>query len=68
LPKKGYLSLRRKKQFAVVGPRTKGRLEIGLNAKDLGGSGRLVSMPAGGMCQSRVFLTTPKYVGPELLG
>ncbi len=67
-PKQGYLSLRRNKKFAMVGPGTKGRLEIGLNANDLGGSGRLVSMPKGGMCRYKVFLTTLKDVDLESLG
>jgi Domain of unknown function (DUF5655)/Domain of unknown function (DUF4287) len=50
-PKKSYLSLRRKKQFAMVGPATKDQIEIGLNAKSLPADPRLKAMPPGGMCQ-----------------
>ncbi|HRD98861.1 MAG TPA: DUF5655 domain-containing protein [Rubrivivax sp.] len=49
-PKKSYLSLRRKKQFLMVGPATKEALEIGLNVKTLPPDPRLKVMPPSSMC------------------
>ena len=51
-PKKTYLSLRRKRQFAMVGPATNDAIEIGLNAKNLPLHARLKPQPPGGMCQA----------------
>jgi hypothetical protein len=67
-PKKGYVSLRRKKQFAMVGPATNTKVEVGLNAKALSGSDRLVAVPAGGMCNFKVRLGTSAEADAELAG
>jgi hypothetical protein len=66
-PKKGYLSLRRKKQFATVGPATRTRVDVGLNMKGVPATERLIELPAGGMCQYRVSLTEAGQVDDELL-
>ena len=67
LPKKGYVSLRRKKQFAMLGPATNTRVELGLNMKGVPATDRLVEQPAGGMCQYKVKLTDAGEVDEELM-
>jgi hypothetical protein len=66
-PKKGYVSLRRKKQFAMIGPPANTRVEVGLNVKDLPANQRLLELPPGGMCPYKVKLTTAAEVDSELL-
>jgi len=66
-PKKAYVSLRRKKQFAMLGPATQTRLELGLNAKGLPADARLKVMPPGGMCQYTVRLSATAEVDAQLL-
>ena len=66
-PKKGYVSLRRRKQFAMIGPKTNTRFEVGLNAKDLKKNARLLEQPKGGMCNYIVNLSDVKEVDSELI-
>lgn len=66
-PKKGYVSLRRKKQFAMIGPTTKSRVEVGLNMKGVEGTERLVAMPPGGMCNYTVKVSDAAEVDDELI-
>ncbi|MGZ9106635.1 MAG: DUF5655 domain-containing protein [Rhodoplanes sp.] len=66
-PKKTYVSLRRKKQFAMVGPATKEQIEIGLNARELPSSSRLKSLPVGGMCQFAVRISTKNDVDADVV-
>ena len=68
LPKKGYVSLRRKKQFAMIGPATKSQVEVGLNVKELPAATRLTVVPAGGMCNYKIRVDNPEQVDAELLG
>jgi hypothetical protein len=67
-PKKTYVSYRRKKQFAMVGPATNTRVEVGLNVKGLKPSPRLIDQGAGKMCNYVVKLTGAQEVDAELLG
>jgi hypothetical protein len=67
-PKKSYISLRRKKQFAMVGPATKDSVEIGLNAKDLPPHARLKLQPPGSMCQATTRITSAAEVDAALKG
>lgn len=65
-PKKTYISLRRKKQFAMVGPATNTTVEIGLNMRGVKGTARLKELPPGGMCQYKVRLGDAAEVDAEL--
>jgi hypothetical protein len=67
-PKKSYVSLRRKKQFAMVGPATKDSVEIGLNAKDLPAHARLKLQPSGSMCNATTRITSAAEVDAQLRG
>jgi hypothetical protein len=67
VPKKGYVSLRRKKQFAMIGPKTNTRFEVGINAKDFKKNARLLEQPKGSMCNYIVNISDAKEVDAELI-
>lgn len=66
-PKKGYVALRRKKQFATLGPKTAERAELGLNLKADIASARILAQKPGGMCQYVVALTKAADVDAEVV-
>jgi hypothetical protein len=68
LPKKGYVSLRRKKQFAMLGPATNTRVDVGINSKELAADARLLEQPKGSMCNYIVRVTDLAQVDAVLLG
>jgi hypothetical protein len=59
--------LRRKKQFAMIGPATNTRVEVGLNMKGVDATARLAEMPSGGMCNYKVKVTDVAEVDVELI-
>jgi hypothetical protein len=67
VPKKGYVSLRRRKQFAMIGPKTNTRFEVGINAKDFKRNACLIEQPKGSMCNYIVNLNDVKEVDSELI-
>ena len=66
-PKKAYLSLRRQKQFAMIGPATRDLVEVGLNCKDLPAHPRLKLQPAGSMCQATTRIASAAEVDAQLI-
>lgn len=66
-PKKAYVALRRKKQFAMLGPRNASSAELGINLKDDIASSRIVAQKPGGMCQYAVLLAGPDEIDDEVL-
>jgi predicted transport protein len=68
-PKKAYVSIRRKKQFALIQPSTKTRLDVGINLKGVPAKGKLeVSGSFNAMCSHRVRLDALKDIDSELIG
>ncbi len=67
-PKKTYVSLRRSKQFALLQPSTKARLDVGLNLKGEPPSGRLeASGSFNSMCTHRVRVESEADIDTALL-
>lgn len=68
-PKKAYVSVRRSKQFALIQPSTKTRLDVGLNLKGLPPEGRLeASGSFNSMCTHRVRVESATDIDAELIG
>jgi hypothetical protein len=67
-PKKGYVSYRRKKQFAMVGPKTNSAVEIGFGAKSLPPHARLKEMPPNSMCRYTTRIGSPDEVDALVAG
>ncbi|KGJ93519.1 DUF5655 domain-containing protein [Colwellia psychrerythraea] len=67
-PKKASVSLIRKKQFALIKPATKTRIDLGLKLKDIDVQGRLEnSGPFGAMCTHRIQLHTIADIDAEVI-
>jgi hypothetical protein len=67
-PKKGSVSLIRKKQFALIKPATKTRIDLGLKLKDVEVQGRLEnSGPFGTMCTHRIQLKNIDDIDAEVI-
>lgn len=68
-PKKAYVSLRRTKQFAIVQPSTKTRVDVGINLKGRPTTDRLeASGSFNSMVTHRVRVESAKQVDKELVG
>ncbi len=66
-PKKTYVSLRSRKQFALVQPSTRTRVDVGINLKDAPATGRLeASGSFNAMVSHRVRLADASDVDAEL--
>ncbi len=67
-PKKAYVSLRRKKQFAIIQPSTKDRLDVGLNIKGVAPSGNAEEGAKwNAMCTHRIRVEDEKIITKDLI-
>ena len=68
-PKKGYLSLRRRKQFAMIQPSAAGRIDIGLILSDVPAEARLESATGfNALFTHRVRVPSPADIDAQLIG
>jgi predicted transport protein len=68
-PKKSYVSLRRSKQFGIIQPSTKTRVDIGIKMKEVDPTGRLENAGSwNSMVSHRVQVTDISQVDDELIG
>ena len=68
-PKKAYVSLRRNKQFGIIQPSTKTRLDVGINIKGKVEEGKLEKSGSfNSMVSHRVRLSSVEDVNSELIG
>src|SRR6516164_10053013 len=66
-PKKGYVSLRRRKQFAMIQPSAAGRIDLGLILRDVPSEARLESAEGfNALFTHRVRLTSTADIDPQL--
>ena len=67
-PKKAYVSLRRKKQFAILQPSTKDRFDVGLNIKGVTPTGNLEDGKKwNAMCTHRIKVENEKMINKDLI-
>jgi len=67
-PKKGGVSIIRKRQFALIKPATKTRIDLGLKIKGKPSAGRLEdSGPFGTMCTHRVKISSLEDIDSDVL-
>lgn len=66
-PKNTYVSLRRKKQFAILNPATKTRFEIGINLKGQEPKGKLEAEKPNSMCSHKINITDINDLDNEVL-
>ena len=67
-PKKNYVSLRRSKQFGIIQPSTKTRMDIGLSLKGEQSSGVLIEGDKwSGMCTHRIEIHASDDLSAEVI-
>lgn len=67
-PKNAYVSVKRKKQFAMLIPATKTRYEIGINLKGHPAEGILeIDTKTNGMCSHKIHLTDQNDISSEVV-